>query len=63
MGPSLLVPPDDPAALADALEHLARDGALRQSFAAAGRKLAEEEFSAARIGGEIIALYDKLLAP
>ena len=60
---ALLVPPDDPAALADALEHLARDGALRQSFAAAGRKLAEEEFSAARIGGEIIALYDKLLAP
>jgi glycosyltransferase involved in cell wall biosynthesis len=59
---ALLVPPDDPPALADAIDHLARDPALRQSFAAAGRKLAEEEFSAARIGREIVALYDKLLA-
>jgi glycosyltransferase involved in cell wall biosynthesis len=59
---ALLVPPDNPPALADAIDHLARDPALRQSFAAAGRKLAEEEFSAAHIGREIVALYDKLLA-
>jgi glycosyltransferase involved in cell wall biosynthesis len=58
---ALLVPPDDPPALAQAIDHLARDPALRQSFAAAGRRMVEEEFSSARIGQEIVALYDKLL--
>lgn len=58
---ALLVPPDDPAALADAIDVLARDPALRQSFGAAGRRMVEEEFSSARIGAETVALYDKLL--
>jgi glycosyltransferase involved in cell wall biosynthesis len=58
---ALLVPPDDPNALADAIDHLARDPGLRQTFAAAGRRLVEEEFSSARIGREIVALYDDLL--
>lgn len=58
---ALLVPPDDPAALAGAIDMLAGDPVLRQTFAAAGRKLAEEEFSSARIGRETVALYDKLL--
>lgn len=58
---ALLVPPDDAAALADAIDMLARDPVLRQTFAAAGRRLAEEEFSSARIGRETVALYDKLL--
>jgi glycosyltransferase involved in cell wall biosynthesis len=58
---ALLVPPDDPAALADAIDVLARDPVLRQTFAAAGRRLAEEEFSSARIGRETVALYAKLL--
>jgi glycosyltransferase involved in cell wall biosynthesis len=59
---ALLVPPDDSNALADAIDHLARDPGLRGSFAAAGRRLVEEEFSSARIGREIVALYDDLLA-
>jgi len=59
---ALLVPPDDASALADAIDHLARDPALRASFAAAGRRLVDEEFSSARIGEEIVALYDHILA-
>ena len=58
---ALLVPPDDPHALAAAIEHLARDPKLRASFAAAGRQLVEDEFSSARIGRETVALYDRLL--
>jgi len=58
---ALLVPPDDPPALADAIQRLAHDRALRQRFAAAGRKMAEEEFSSTRIGHEIVALYERLL--
>jgi glycosyltransferase involved in cell wall biosynthesis len=58
---ALLVPPDDPAALADAIDMLARDPVLRQTFAAAGRRMVEEEFSSARIGQQTVALYDKLL--
>ena len=57
-----LVPPDDPAALADAIDVLARDAVLRQSFALGSRELVEEEFSSALIGRETVALYDKLLA-
>ncbi len=48
-------------ALADALTALARDGQLRQSFAAAGRLLAENEFSSAQIGRQIVAVYDHLM--
>jgi glycosyltransferase involved in cell wall biosynthesis len=58
---ALLVPPDDSTALADAIEALARDPALRQTFASAGRRLVEEEFSSAHIGRETVALYGKLL--
>jgi glycosyltransferase involved in cell wall biosynthesis len=59
---ALLVPPDDPAALADAIDQLARDPVLRQTFGAAGRRMVETEFSSARIGAETVTLYDKLLA-
>ena len=58
---ALLVPPDDPAALAEAIDVLARDPVLRQTFAGAGRRMVEEEFSSARIGQETVALYDKML--
>ena len=40
----LLVPPRDPAALADAIERLANDRDLRGRLAAAGRRRAEERF-------------------
>jgi glycosyltransferase involved in cell wall biosynthesis len=58
---ALLVPPDDPAALAEAIDVLARDPVLRQTFANAGRRMVEEEFSSARVGRETVALYNKLL--
>jgi len=57
----LLVPADDPEALAAAIERLARDPALRRRYGAAGRHLAETEFSSERIGGKTVALYDGLL--
>jgi glycosyltransferase involved in cell wall biosynthesis len=58
---AILVPPDDATSLANAIDALARDPALRQTFAMAGRRMVEEEFSSARIGQETVALYDKLL--
>ncbi len=57
----LLVPPDDPAALATAIEQLARDPALRRLYGEAGRHLVETEFSSDRIGHKTVALYDGLL--
>ena len=57
----LLVPPDDPQALAAAIEQLTRDPALRRLYGAAGRHLVETEFSSARIGGKTVVLYDRLL--
>ena len=58
---ALLVPVDDAAALADAIEQLARDPQLRKTLGQAGRLIVEHEFSDARIGRETVALYDRLL--
>jgi glycosyltransferase involved in cell wall biosynthesis len=59
---ALLVPSDDPAALANAIETLMQDRDLRLRFGQASRQLAVNEFSSARIGREIVALYARLLA-
>lgn len=58
---ALLVPADDAPALAEAIDHLAGDAGLRRRFGAAGRAMAEAEFSEHQIGREIVALYAKLL--
>lgn len=58
---ALLVPPGDATALANAIAALARDSRKRHQFAAAGRRLVEEEFSATQIGRQIVAVYDHLL--
>jgi glycosyltransferase involved in cell wall biosynthesis len=58
---AFLVPPDDPVALADAIAVLARDQALRLRLGAAGRGIAEKEFSSTRVGQDIVALYDSLM--
>jgi glycosyltransferase involved in cell wall biosynthesis len=59
---ALLVPPDDAAALARALEHLAGDAALRRRFGAASRALVESDLAAASVGAATVALYHALLA-
>ena len=59
---ALLVPADDPAALANAIETLMQDRDLRLRFGHASRQLVVNEFSSARIGSEIVALYARLLA-
>ena len=58
----LLVPPDDPAALADAIATLAKDREMRLRFGAAARQLACDEFSSAGVQREIVALYRQLLS-
>ena len=56
----LLIPPEDPRALADAIAHLAEDPALREQMGRAGRHRAKELFSVARYCQTITAAYDEL---
>jgi len=58
---ALLVPADDAEALADAIWRLAQDADLRSRFGAAGRRLVEEEFSAAHVSRAVVRLYDALI--
>jgi glycosyltransferase involved in cell wall biosynthesis len=58
----LLFPVDDAAALAGAIECLAKAPELRARYAAAARNLAVERFAADVIGAHTVALYRKLLA-
>ncbi len=57
----LLVPLDEPAFLADAIEQLAGDVALRQRFGTAARMRAETVFSTKIVQAQIAALYLELL--
>jgi glycosyltransferase involved in cell wall biosynthesis len=59
---ALVVAPRAPEALADALERLIRDRALRQSFATAGRTIVESGFSSDDVSAATLALYTRLLA-
>jgi glycosyltransferase involved in cell wall biosynthesis len=59
----LLVPPDNPEALANALATLANDPVMRLHFGQNARQLVSEQFSSARIQREIVALYARLLDP
>jgi glycosyltransferase involved in cell wall biosynthesis len=57
----LLVPPDDPAALADAIGKLADSPELRARYGGAARALAVERFSASSVGRQIVELYRRLV--
>ena len=59
---SLLVPADDPEALADAITQLMRDPALRARYAANARQIAVDEFSSKHVATAIVALYARLAA-
>ncbi len=60
---ALLVPVDDAAALAHAIETLANDQELRARFGANGRRAVENCFSSAAIGSQIVEIYTKLAPP
>jgi len=53
----LLVPPDDPASLADAMNALLRDPGRADAFGRAGRARAVEEFSWDAVAVQTAALY------
>jgi len=57
----LLVPPRDPAALAEALLALERDADLRRRFAAAGHRRALDHFSVARMVRDTERVYADVL--
>jgi glycosyltransferase involved in cell wall biosynthesis len=57
----LLVPPDDPAALAAAIQKLLSDEALRRRLGAAGRELVLSRFTAAHMAHSFERLYAEIL--
>jgi glycosyltransferase involved in cell wall biosynthesis len=59
----LLFPPGDPAALAAALERLARDPTLARELAARGRVHVLEHFTSARIAESFLSLYRAARSP
>ena len=59
----LLVPVDNPHALADAIAMLAASPQLRASYGTAARNLAVGRFSADAIGRQTVALYWSLIPP
>jgi glycosyltransferase involved in cell wall biosynthesis len=58
----LLVPVDDPEALAAAIARLVRSSQQRIRLGVAARRLVDERFSADLIGKATVALYERLLA-
>jgi glycosyltransferase involved in cell wall biosynthesis len=59
----LLVPPRDPAALAEAIARLAGDPQLCRRLGEAGRLRAIAEFSLERITAAFLALYGEVGGP
>jgi glycosyltransferase involved in cell wall biosynthesis len=58
----LLVEPDDPAALADALVRIHRDRELAERLAAAGRSTVHERFDGDRLARRLADLFEEALA-
>jgi glycosyltransferase involved in cell wall biosynthesis len=58
----ILVPPEDPAALAEAIVRLGRDDARRRELAAAGRHRAAAEFGVRRMAEQTLAVYQRVEA-
>jgi glycosyltransferase involved in cell wall biosynthesis len=62
-GAGILVPPQDAAVLADAIERLVRDGDLRRQLAAAGRRRIEEEFSLSQTSSQLLKRMEAAARP
>ncbi len=58
----LIVPPEDPSALAEALASLLADPELARKMGAAGRERVEQEFTVDRMVEQHLAIYEELLA-
>lgn len=58
----MLVAPDDERALAEAMEHLLRNGALRREMGCAAQAVAKTNFTAEQMGRRYEELYWELLA-
>jgi glycosyltransferase involved in cell wall biosynthesis len=58
----ILVPPDDPDAVAGALRYLAERPSLRQAMGSAGQAFALKQFSKERLVQDIENLYESLVA-
>jgi glycosyltransferase involved in cell wall biosynthesis len=58
----LLVPPNDPAALAEALYRLLSDAALRDRMGKAGRQLVLEKFTNSRVNPATFEVYRAILS-
>jgi glycosyltransferase involved in cell wall biosynthesis len=59
---ALLVPPQDPPALAEAINRLANDGALRARIALGAKRLSEL-FTWDKIAAQHLNLYERILKP
>src|SRR4051812_22205714 len=59
----LLVPPDDPRALATAVAELLADEPARERLGRAGRAIAQERYSWERIAGRLAEIYEGLAGP
>jgi glycosyltransferase involved in cell wall biosynthesis len=59
----LLVPPDDPASLADALNALLHDPVRAAAMGRAGRERAVADFSWDAVAAQTVALYAELTTP
>lgn len=57
----LLVPPDDPVALGQALPRLLNDAEMRQRFGRAGRHWVESEMNWDRVGRQFLSIIDRAL--
>jgi glycosyltransferase involved in cell wall biosynthesis len=57
----LLVPPEDPTALAEAIRRVLADGELRQRLGEQGRRLVLERFTADHMTRAFESLYDEML--
>ena len=57
----ILVPPNDPEALAQALGRLVRDPGLRGRMGAAGRQRVLERFTLNEVNRRTIAIYEELI--